>query len=83
MNVYNWLRVGVKTVFPQDAGNMTLSTTKLIEVMLYLKQVFPGLGRITCYARAKSLVKKDAEKLEETRKTGLSRLHVCLEIRRR
>jgi len=61
-DVYNWLRVGVKTVFLQDAGNMTLSTTKLIEVMFYLKQVFPGLGRITCYARAKSLVKKRRRK---------------------
>jgi len=58
VNVYNWLRVEVKTVFLQDAGSMTLSTTKLIEVMSYLKQVFPGLGRITCYARAKSLAKK-------------------------
>ena len=79
VNVYNWLRAGARTAFLQDADSMILPTSKLIEVVSYLKQVFPGLERITCYARAKSLAKKTPEELEEIRKAGLSRLHVGLE----
>ena len=79
VNVYNWLRAGARTAFLQDADSMILSTNKLIEVVSYLKQAFPSLERITCYARAKSLVRKTLEELKELRKAGLSRLHVGLE----
>lgn len=79
VNVYNWLRAGARTAFLQDADSMILPTSKLIEVVSYLKQAFPSLERITCYARAKSLVRKTLEELKELRKAGLSRLHVGLE----
>jgi radical SAM superfamily enzyme YgiQ (UPF0313 family) len=58
---------------------MILPTNMLIEVVSYLKQVFPSLERITCYARAKSLARKTLGELKELRKAGLSRLHVGLE----
>ncbi|MEM2214653.1 MAG: radical SAM protein [Candidatus Nezhaarchaeales archaeon] len=79
VNVYNWLRAGAKTAFLQDADSLILPTSKLVEVISHLKQTFPSLERITCYARAKSLVRKSVEELKELREAGLSRLHVGLE----
>jgi radical SAM superfamily enzyme YgiQ (UPF0313 family) len=79
VNVYSWLRAGARAAFIQDADSMILPTNMLIEVVSYLKQVFPSLERITCYARAKSLARKTLGELKELRKAGLSRLHVGLE----
>lgn len=79
INVYNWLRAGARTAFLQDADSLILPTKMLLEVVSYLKQTFPSLERITCYARAKSLARKSLEELKELHKAGLSRLHVGLE----
>ncbi len=80
-NVFNWLRSGARSAFLQDANSLIMRTPDLLEVIIYLKQTFPGLQRITSYARAKTLAQKTKtlEELKELRKTGLSRLHVGLE----
>ena len=80
-NVFNWLRSGARSTFLQDANSLIMRTPDLLEVIRYLKQTFPGLQRITSYARAKTLAQKTKtlEELKELRKTGLSRLHVGLE----
>ncbi|MEM0011217.1 MAG: radical SAM protein [Candidatus Bathyarchaeia archaeon] len=79
VNVFNWVISGGRTVFLQDADSLILPTEKLVEVLVYLRQAFPGLRRITSYARAKSLARKTLEELRELRAAGLSRLHVGLE----
>jgi len=80
-NVFNWLRSGARSAFLQDANSLIMRTPDLLEVIRYLKQTFPGLQRITSYARAKTLAQKTKtlEELKELRKAGLSRLHVGLE----
>ncbi|MDH5389827.1 MAG: radical SAM protein, partial [Candidatus Bathyarchaeota archaeon] len=80
-NVFNWLRSGARSAFLQDANSLIMRTPDLLEVIIYLKQTFPGLQRITSYARAKTLAQKTKtlEELKELRKAGLSRLHVGLE----
>jgi radical SAM superfamily enzyme YgiQ (UPF0313 family) len=80
-NVFNWLRSGARSAFLQDANSLIMRTPDLLEVIKYLKQTFPGLQRITSYARAKTLAQKTKtlEELKELRKAGLSRLHVGLE----
>ena len=80
-NVFNWLRSGARSAFLQDANSLIMRTPDLLEVIIYLKQTFPGLQRITSYARAKTLAQKikTLEELKELRETGLSRLHVGLE----
>ena len=80
-NVFNWLRSGARSAFLQDANSLIMRTPDLLEVIIYLNQTFPGLQRITSYARAKTLAQKTKtlEELKELRKAGLSRLHVGLE----
>lgn len=79
VNVFNWIISGGKTAFLQDADSLILPTNKLIDILAYLRQSFPGLRRITSYARAKTLARKTLEELRELRAAGLSRLHVGLE----
>ncbi|HEY48709.1 MAG TPA: radical SAM protein [Dehalococcoidia bacterium] len=77
--VFNWLYLGAKTAFLQDANTLIMPTPQLLEVIRYLKEKFPSTERITSYARAKTLSKKSLEELKELREAGLSRLHVGLE----
>jgi radical SAM superfamily enzyme YgiQ (UPF0313 family) len=77
--VFNWLAAGARTAFLQDANSLIMRTRDLLEVLTYLKQVFPTLERVTSYARAKTLARKSLDELKELRAAGLSRLHVGLE----
>ncbi len=79
INVFNWLVAGTKTVFLQDADTVVMPTGQLVEVISYLKATFPGIERITSYARAKTIFRKKPEELDQLRQAGLSRLHVGLE----
>jgi radical SAM superfamily enzyme YgiQ (UPF0313 family) len=79
VNVYNWLVFGGKTVFLQDADTPIMYTDQLVEVIKYLKETFPGIERITSYARSKTIAKKTPEELSQLRQVGLTRLHIGLE----
>ena len=77
--VFNWLAVGARTAFLQDANSLIMRTNDLLDVLKYLKEKFPTLERITSYARSKTIAKKSLEELKELHSAGLSRLHVGLE----
>jgi len=79
VSVYNWLVFGGKTVFLQDADTPIMYTDQLVEVIKYLKETFPGIERITSYARSKTIAKKKPDELKQLRQAGLVRLHVGLE----
>jgi radical SAM superfamily enzyme YgiQ (UPF0313 family) len=79
VNVYNWLVFGGKTVFFQDADTPIMYTDQLVEIIEYLKKVFPAIERITSYARSKTIAKKKPEELSQLRQAGLIRLHIGLE----
>ena len=79
INVFNWLYSGGKTAFLQDADTPIMPTQQLVEVILYLKETFPSIERITSYARSKTITKKKPEELSQLHQTGLSRLHIGLE----
>ncbi len=69
----------VTTAFFQDADSLILPTGELLEILTYLKKKFPGITRVTSYARAKSLKKKSIESLKTLREAGLTRIHTGLE----
>jgi len=77
--VFNWLHVGARTVFLQDANSLIMRTNELLEILKYLKEQFPTIERVTSYARAKTIAKKTLDELKALREAGLSRLHVGLE----
>jgi hypothetical protein len=78
-NVALWLWAGGTTAFLQDANSLIMRTPDLVRVVSALKQAFPGLSRITSYARSKTAAKKSVEELRELKDAGLSRLHIGLE----
>ena len=78
-NVANWLNTGARTVFLQDADALIMRTGDLLEVLAYLKTVFPTVTRVTAYARSQSCYRKSLEELTQLRQAGLLRLHVGLE----
>jgi hypothetical protein len=78
-NVALWLYAGGENAFLQDANTLIMRTGELVEVIKYLKETFPGISRITSYARSKTAAKKSLDELVELREAGLSRLHIGLE----
>jgi len=75
----NWLAVGGKTVFLQDADSLIMKTDHIIQVLKHLKTTFPTIERITSYGRSRTIVRKPGVDLEKIRKAGLDRLHIGLE----
>lgn len=78
-NVALWMYAGCKHAFLQDANTLIMKTPGLVEVIKYLKETFPGIDRITSYARSKTAARKSLAELIEIREAGLSRLHMGLE----
>jgi hypothetical protein len=74
-----WLYTGGRNVFLQDANNLILRTKDLVEILTYLKKVFPSVERITTYSRAKTVSRKSVEELRDLHNAGLSRIHIGLE----
>ncbi|MFC2034225.1 radical SAM protein [Chloroflexota bacterium] len=78
-NVALWIYSGAENIFLQDADSLIMRAGELVEVLHFIKEVFPTVKRITSYARSKTAAKKKPEELEALRKAGLSRLHIGLE----
>jgi radical SAM superfamily enzyme YgiQ (UPF0313 family) len=68
-----------RTAFIGDSNSLVVKTELLCEVLRSLYAAFPHLERVTSYARAKTIAKKELDDLKELRKAGLVRLHVGLE----
>ncbi|MBQ3404056.1 MAG: radical SAM protein, partial [Oscillospiraceae bacterium] len=73
--VINWLIHGGKNVFLQDGNTLALRDGRLSDVLVYLRQVFPQIDRITSYGRAESLSRISAEEFAELHEAGLTRIH--------
>jgi radical SAM superfamily enzyme YgiQ (UPF0313 family) len=78
-NVALWMYAGGRHAFLQDANTLIMKTPGLVEVIKYLKVVFPTIDRVTSYARSKTAAQRSLSELEELRDAGLSRLHIGLE----
>ena len=73
--VANWLISGGETVFLQDGNTTALASGRLSDVLIYLKQTFPQVRRITSYGRAADLARHDADCFAELKAAGLDRIH--------
>jgi histone acetyltransferase (RNA polymerase elongator complex component) len=74
-----WYFHGRGTVFLQDANSLVMRTRDLVAALRYLKEMVPGIQRITSYARSSTLARKGLEELREIREAGLDRIHIGLE----
>ena len=77
--LFNWLAVGGKTVFLQDADSLIMKSDHMIQVLKHLKTCFPTIERITSYGRSRTIVRKPISDLEKICQAGLDRLHIGLE----
>ena len=66
-------------VFLADGDALNLSTEKLIQVLDYVKEKFPNLKRISCYAMPKNLLQKRSDELTLLHESGLNMLYVGIE----
>ena len=69
----------VRSVFIGDSNSLVVKTATLLEILKALYDSFPGIQRVTSYARAKTLAQKPLKDLQQIRGAGLTRLHVGLE----
>jgi radical SAM superfamily enzyme YgiQ (UPF0313 family) len=74
-----WLYSGAKTVFLQDADNLIMRTKDMVEILTYIKKVFPSVERVTTYSRARTVARKSLPELIDIHDAGLSRIHIGLE----
>ncbi len=69
----------IKTAFLQDADSLILKTDRIVEILRHIKARFPGLERVTTYARANTLRRKSVKELVQLKEAGLARIHTGLE----
>jgi len=74
-----WLYYGGTSVFLQDANTIIMKTDQLVEVIRFLKTIFPAIERITSYGRSITAAKKTVEEFSRLKEAGLSRIHVGME----
>lgn len=66
-------------IFLADGDAMIMPTEKLLEILAYIKEVFPECKRISSYATHKSIELKTDEELKKIRENGISLLYIGLE----
>ncbi|OEU47312.1 MAG: hypothetical protein BA872_05685 [Desulfobacterales bacterium C00003060] len=69
----------VETVFIADSDSLVIDTEEMCQILGYLHDTFPSIGRVTSYARALTLKRKSPNSLKKIRDAGLTRLHIGLE----
>ena len=78
-HVAHWLATGGKTAFLQDSNTLIMRTPELVQVITFLRKTFPGLDRVTTYARSHTAARKSLAELKELKDAGLDRIHIGLE----
>lgn len=74
-----WLARGMKSIFLQDADSMVMKAAWVVEILEAAREAFPGVRRITTYARAKTISRKTQEEVSALGKAGLNRVHIGME----
>jgi radical SAM superfamily enzyme YgiQ (UPF0313 family) len=66
----------VKKVFVADGDPLAMDTTRWLQILHAIRDYFPQLRRISCYATAKNVLEKSPEELAQLREAGLSLLYI-------
>jgi radical SAM superfamily enzyme YgiQ (UPF0313 family) len=66
-------------IFLADGDAINLSTEKLVQILDYIKEKFPNLTRISCYAMPKNLLQKSPDELTLLNSKGLDMLYIGIE----
>ncbi|OOM81487.1 coproporphyrinogen III oxidase [Clostridium puniceum] len=69
----------VQKVFLADGDALIIQTKDLIEILRYIKKIFPECIRVTLYGSPKSILLKTSQELEELKVLGLSMIYMGVE----
>jgi radical SAM superfamily enzyme YgiQ (UPF0313 family) len=75
----HWRRHGQQSVFLQDADSLVIGAPDLAAILSHLRERFPGVRRVTSYARSSTIARLSLRDLQAIREAGLNRLHIGLE----
>lgn len=75
----SWVDNGRRSVFLQDADSLVIGASDLIDILAHLTKRFPGVQRVTSYARSSTVARIESRDLKALREAGLNRLHIGLE----
>ncbi|MFH1983679.1 MAG: radical SAM protein [Pseudomonadota bacterium] len=77
--VLHWYGNGAAAIFFQDANSLIMPPNELVTILRHIQARFPGIQRITSYARSRTVARISAALLAAMRAAGLSRIHVGME----
>ncbi|MCP4725174.1 MAG: radical SAM protein [bacterium] len=69
----------MRSVFLQDANSPVIKTIDLVKILEHLRNRFPGIERITSYARSHTIARKKDEDIRVIADAGLNRIHIGME----
>ena len=75
----SWFDDGMQSIFLQDANTMVIKPVDMIDILNYLKKIFPHEKRVTSYARSHTITKISDEDLKAIANAGLNRIHIGME----
>ena len=75
----NWVQAGARSVFLQDSNSLIIKPDHLVTILEHLKAAFPGIERITSYARSQTIARISDQDLARMAAAGLNRIHIGLE----
>ena len=68
-----------RRIFLADGDALNLPKDRMIKILKYLRENFPRLQRISCYAMPKNILQKKDDELREMRTAGLDMLYIGIE----
>jgi len=76
---YHFVAGGMKSIFLQDGNSLIIKPDDLITILRHLTLTFPGVERITSYARSHTIARISDENLQKMAEAGLNRIHIGME----
>ena len=74
-----WYNADMESVFLQDANTMLVKAVDLVEILEYLRSLFPNVKRVTSYGRSHTIARISDDKLKRIADAGLNRIHIGME----
>jgi radical SAM superfamily enzyme YgiQ (UPF0313 family) len=75
----NFVANGMKSIFLQDGNSLIIKPDDLVRILKHLKKAFPGVERVTSYARSHTIARISDEDLRHIAEAGLNRIHIGME----
>jgi radical SAM superfamily enzyme YgiQ (UPF0313 family) len=66
-------------IFLADGDALNLSTERMLQILDYIRQKFPKIERVSCYAMPKNLLEKSSEDLKKLYDAGLTMFYIGIE----